>query len=115
MPGTAGETDETLVQLGQERRVEGGLEQLALPSWQARMRVRRGQQPAEIRVALRRLDEQRHVRAVGERNLRARDRPHAERLRRMRKLERAVHPVVIGERKRLVAELRRPRRELLRL
>ena len=41
--------------------------------------------------------------------------PHAERLRRVRELERAVDAVVVGERERLVAELRRARRELLRL
>ena len=38
----------------------------------------------------------------------------AERLRRMRELERAVDPVVIGQRQRLVAELRCLGRELLR-
>ena len=48
-------------------------------------------------------------------DLRSGDRPHAEELRRVRELERAVDPVVVGERERLVPELRRPRGELLRL
>ena len=55
------------------------------------------------------------MRAAVERHLRAGDRPHAERLRRVRELERAVDAVVVGERERLVSELRRARRELLRL
>jgi hypothetical protein len=76
--------------------------------------VRGGQQPAEVRVAGRRLDQERHVRAVVERHLRARDRPHAERLGRVRELQRAVDAVVVGERERLVAQLRRAGRELLR-
>ena len=79
-----------------------------------RSRVRRGQQAAEVRVALRRLDEQRHVRAVRERHLGAGDRAHAERPRRVRELERAVHPVVVGQRERLVAQLGRAGCELLR-
>ena len=43
------------------------------------------------------------------------DRPHAERLRRVRELERAVDAVVVCERERLVPELGSARRELLRL
>ena len=54
------------------------------------------------------------MRAVGERHLGAGDRPHAEILRGVRELERAVHPVVVGERERLVAELGGPGGELLR-
>ena len=53
--------------------------------------------------------------AVRERHLRPGDRPDAEVLRRVRELERAVDAVVVGERERLVPELRRARRELLRL
>ena len=41
--------------------------------------------------------------------------PNAEVLRRVRELERAVDAVVVGERERLVPELGRARRELLRL
>ncbi len=48
-------------------------------------------------------------------DLRAGDRPHAERLGRMRELERAVDAVVVGQRKRLVAELRGARGQLLRV
>ena len=55
------------------------------------------------------------MRTAVERDLRARDRPDAERLRRVRELERAVDAVVVGEGERLVAELGRARRELLRL
>ena len=77
--------------------------------------MRSREQAAEIPVAVPRLDEQRDVRTSVERDLRAGDRPHAERLRRVRELERAVDAVVVGERERLVPELRRPRRELLRL
>ena len=51
--------------------------------------------------------------AALERDLRPGDRPHAERLRRVRELERAEDPVVVGEGKRLVAELGGAQRELL--
>jgi hypothetical protein len=54
------------------------------------------------------------VRAVGESDLGARDRADAERLRRVRELERAVDAVVVGERERRVAELGRLDDELLR-
>ena len=78
-------------------------------------RVRLGEQPAEVRVALRRLDEQGDVGAALECDLRAGDRPEAERLRRVGELERAVDAVVVGERERLVAEVGGPRGELLGL
>ncbi len=74
----------------------------------------RGDQPAEIGVALGSLDEQRHVREVGQRHFRTGDRTHAEVLRRMRELERSVHPVVIGQRERRIAELGSLHGELLR-
>ncbi len=54
------------------------------------------------------------MRAAGERHLGAGDRAHAEVLRRVRELERAVDAVVVGERERVVAELGRARGELLR-
>jgi hypothetical protein len=54
------------------------------------------------------------MRAVEERHLGAGDRPHAERLRRVRELERAVDAVVVGQRERLVSQLGRARRELFR-
>jgi hypothetical protein len=75
--------------------------------------MRRGQEPAQVRVAALALDQQRHMGAVGKRDLRPGDRPHPERLRGVRKLERAIDAVVIGERERLVAELGRPHREFL--
>ena len=77
--------------------------------------VRRRQQPAEICVTGRRLDEQRDMRAARERDLGACDRAHAERLGGIGELERAVDPVVIGQRERVVAELGGPRGELFRL
>ena len=43
------------------------------------------------------------------------DRPDADELCRVGKLERAEDALVIGERERLVAELRRPQRQLLRV
>jgi len=99
------------VQLGQDSAVERGRHEF-LPVAGAGVRGR--QQPAEVRVAPSVLDEQRHVRAIRERHLGAGDRPHAEGFRRMRKLERAGNAVVISERERVVAELRRVRRKLLR-
>ena len=54
------------------------------------------------------------MRAVRERHLGAGDRSDAERLRGLGELERAVDPVVISERERLVAELGRAQDELFR-
>jgi len=112
VPRAAGETDEALVQLGYERGVERRRRGLGRPN--AGVRMRCGQQPAEVRVAARRLDQQRDVRAVRQRDLGAGDRPDAERLCRVRELQRAVDAVVIGQRERLVAELGRSCRQLLR-
>ena len=113
--GAAGEADEALVQLLEQRLVERGLAGFVLPPGRPCVRPGGREQPAEVRVALRRLDEQRDVRAAGERDLGAGDRPHAERLGGVRELERAVDTVVIGERERLVAELGGGRSELLGL
>ena len=107
----AGEADEPLARLGEQRGIERGREHLR-SLLRPRPRVRRGQQPAEIRVARGRLDEQRHMRAVDERHLRAGERPHPDELGRLGELERAVDPVVVGQRERLVAELRRPQGQL---
>ena len=114
VPRAAGETDEPLVEPFEQARVERRRQRL--PSFlRTRPRMRGGEQPAEVRVALRGLDEQRDVRAAVEGELRPGDRPHAEMLRRVRELERAVDAVVVGEGERRVAELRRPGRQLLRL
>ena len=86
-----------------------------LPARASRPRVRGGEQAAEVPVAAPRLDEQRHVRATVQRHFRAGDRPDAERLRRVRELERAVDTVVVRERERLVPELGGASGELLRL
>ena len=107
VPCAAGEAHESFVQLLQQRLVERRRHRLRLASGRTCVLVRRGQQPAEVRVAARRLDEQRHMRRVGERDFRAGDRTDAERLCRVGELERAVEAVVVGERQRLVAELRR--------
>ena len=53
--------------------------------------------------------------AAVQRHLGARDRPHAERLRSVRELERAVDAVVVGEGECVVPELGRACRELLGL
>ena len=77
------------------------------------MSVGRGQEPAEVRVPLRRLDQQGHVGVADKGHLRAGDRPDADELRRVRELERAVDALVVGERERLVAELGGAERQLL--
>ena len=58
----AGEADEAVVQLREQRRVERGRQ--SSPSFGPRLRVRGGEEAAEVRVALRRLDEDGHVRAA---------------------------------------------------
>jgi hypothetical protein len=110
----AGQAEEAVVALAQERRVERRRHELRA-FLRPGSRVRRGEQPAEVRVAARRLDEQRHVVPPGQRHLGTGDRAHAERLRRVRELERAVEAVVVGERERAVAELGGAERELLRV
>ncbi len=80
----AREADQSFLQLCQQRRVErrrGQVETIA------RVRVCRGQQPAEVRVPGCGLHQQRHVRAVAQRHLGAGDRSNAERLRCVRELE----------------------------
>ena len=112
VPRATGEADEPVVQLEQELDRQRGIERRVLGPG-SRPRVRRGEEAAEVRVAPRVLDEQRDVGAALERDLRPGDRPHAERLRRVRELERAEDPVVVGEGERLVAELGGAQRELL--
>ena len=111
VPRAAGQADEALVELREQVPIEARRNRLRRLGPSPGMR--RGQQPAEVRVPARRLDEQCHVRPVRERHLRPGDRPHAERLRRVRELERPVHAVVVGQRERLVAQLGRPRGQLL--
>ena len=105
--GAARETDEPVV----AHRESGKRQRRFEPVVSVRLR----EQPAEVRVALWRLDEQRDVRSPFQGHLRARDRPHAEGLRRVRELERAIDAVVVGQRKRVVAELGSPDHELFRL
>ena len=109
----AGEAHEPLVQLLEATLLERRRQQLVLAAGKTRTRMRRRQQAAQVRVSRRRLREQRHMRAVGQRDLRARDRPDAERLRRVRELERSVDAVVVGERERSVPELGRANDQLL--
>src|SRR5215210_2471541 len=80
VPGAAGEADEALVQLAEQGRVERGRRQHSL--LRPRVGMCGGQQAAEVRVTLRRLDEERHVRSSGECDLGARERANAEVLRR---------------------------------
>src|SRR5262249_14628313 len=98
-------------------------QEVALLPRQTRAGVRVGENAAEVRVAVLRLAEERDVRsALGrlrrayadlQRHLRAGDRAHAEVLRRVRELERAVDAIVVGECERVVAELGRAGGELL--
>lgn len=74
-----------------------------------------GEDPAEVRIAPARLDEQRDVCSTDDGHLRAGDRPEPGVLRGVGELERAVDPVVIGQRERRIAELGRSRDELLRV
>ncbi len=115
MPRAAREADEPLGVLGDD--LDRGRRRQRL----ARLAPRRsraargvGEDPAEVRVAALALAEQRDVRAARERDLGAGDRAEPEELRGVRELERAVDPVVVGERERVVAELDRARGELLR-
>src|SRR5437867_1856560 len=75
--------------------------------------MRLGDQPAQVRVSLRRLGEQRHVRPVEQRQLRAGDRLQTERLRLLRERHRAVEAIVIGEGERRKPKLGGRERELL--
>ena len=74
-----------------------------------------GEEPAEVGVAARRTRRGAvtWTRLGREGHLGAGDRPHAERLRRVGELERAVDAVVVGQRERRVAELGRPHGKLL--
>ena len=100
--------------LGNHLDARRGRQQLSLPAGQPGARVRVREDAAEVRVAALRLAQQRHVCPSVQADLSAGDRANTEVLRRDRKLERAVHTVVIGQRKRVVPELRRARRQLLR-
>jgi hypothetical protein len=115
VPRATGEADEPFVQLLEQTVIECRIRgRLTLSSFRPRARVRSRDQAAEIRVSLRRLDEDGHVRAISERQLGAGDGAHAEVLGRMRELERAVDPVVVGERECGIAELGGADGELLR-
>src|SRR5882762_9389020 len=89
----------------------GKVEPRVAPICTAEMSLRN--QPAEVRVPFRRLREQRHMRPVEQGQLRAGDRLETELFRFLCERHRAVQPVVVGERERWVAELRRGERELL--
>ena len=134
----AGEADEPLAQLRDGLERDGGRQEDAvLLALRTRSGMGRGQDAAEVRVALAALAEQRDVRSstprsgagqagtsapgrlrrayAAECHLGAGDRPYSRELGGVRELERAVDAVVIGERERLVAELRRTGCELLRM
>jgi hypothetical protein len=78
-----------------------------------RVGVRVRDDPAQVAPALLRLDQQREVTAVLQVHLRPVDRLHAGRLRRLGELHRAAQPVVVGQRERAVAVLRRGIDQLL--
>ena len=65
--------------------------------------VGRGDQPAEVRIPLARLAQEREVGAVVERELRSGDRAHPEGAQRARHLHCAVKAVVVGQREGAVA------------
>ena len=114
MAGAAGEADEPLGVLGDERGGGRGGQQVALPALGPGAGVRVGEDPAEVLVAAPALAEKRDVGVVLERDLRAGDRAQPEVLGGVGELERAVDAVVVGERERVVAELGGARGELLR-
>jgi len=77
--------------------------------------VRAGEKAAEVAVAGDVLAEKGEMGAVTCGELGADDGPDAQRCRRLGELHGAVDPVVVGERERLVAELRRDRCQLNRM
>ena len=79
------------------------------------LRMRGGEEPAEVPVAATALDQKRDVSAAFQRHLGTCDRPHAEGLRRVRELEGAVEAVVVGERECLISKLGRASRQFLGL
>jgi hypothetical protein len=112
VPRAAGQADEPLGVCEQRLERQLGRERVGA-LLRPRAGVRLGQEPAEVRVPRRRLDEQRDVRAAGQRQLGAGDRLDAERLGRVGVLQRAADGVVVGERERLVAEVGGARGELV--
>ena len=88
MARTAGEADEPVVELLEQSLVERRIRRrLRLLSLRPRVRVRSGNQAAEVRITLLRLDEDGDVGVVGERQLRAGDRTDVEVLRGVGELE----------------------------
>ena len=79
----------------------------------ARVRVGAREDPAQVAPPLLRVDQQRDVAAVVEIHLRTVQRLQPEPLGRLRELHRAAQPVVVGDRERRVAELRRGGRQLV--
>ena len=114
MPGTTRQADQPFALLQQPAERQLGRERV-----DAFLRtgtgVRLGEQTAEICVPPRRLDEQGDVDSSFQAELRAGDRPDAERLRRVRELERAADAVVVGERQGVVTEVGGTGGELLGL
>ncbi len=124
LAGAAGEADEPLGVLGERRRPRPRLPGGAAGAL-AGAGVGLGQQPAEVAVAGRGLDQQRQVGEVGalfppglgapvpsrlgevDRQLGAGYRPHAQPLAGVGELHRPPDPVVVGQRQRRVAEVGR--------
>ena len=97
MARTPREADKTFVALLEASEVDGGVEPL--------VSMALCEKPAQVCVARRGLDQERDMSAAGQSHLRPCDRPHAERLRRVRELERAIDAVVVGQGERRVVEL----------
>ena len=113
MPRTAGQAHEPFRMRGDvldRRRRRQELPMLLSLGTRSGMGVR--EDAAEVRVAALRLAEQRQMCASFDRQLGAGDRTDTEVFRRVCELERAVHPVVVGERECVVAQLCRSRRQL---
>jgi hypothetical protein len=112
--GTTGQADQPFAVLEQPVERELGRQRI-----RAFLRpgscVRLGEQAAEVGVPPWRLDEQRDMGPSFQADLGAGDRPDAERLRRVRELERPADAVVVGERQGVVAEIGGTGGELLGL
>jgi hypothetical protein len=114
MPGTTGQADQPFTLLQQPTKRQLGRKRVGAFLW-AGAGVRLGEQAAEVCVPSRRLDEQGDVDSSFQAELRAGDRPDAERLCRVRELERAADAVVVGERQGVVTEVGGTGGELLGL
>ena len=124
LPRAPGQADQPLGTPLERGQRQGGGEGLAT-RLRARPGVSLGDQPAQIPPSILALDQKREMKTRRQRSRRRAcrridgqlgpdDGADAERLARLRELHRSPDPVVVGQSKRLVAVLCRPRRKLLR-